>query len=88
MNPSHSVDAKAAALASSFAQRPGPPMPASLYHPAEAGTLATLLSRLPAPVREAGSQVAARYHQLSTTQKVVGGALLFLLGQRLLSGKK
>lgn len=89
MSPFSLAAAKSAPTPTSFpAQRPGPPMPDSLYYPAETGPLARLRGWLPAPVTGLGSQVAASYQKLSTPQKVVGGALLLLLGRHLLRGKK
>ena len=52
-------------------------------------TMTDLLPQLPAPVKEASTKAVARFNQLSTTEKVVGGVLL-VLGVRYLlrSGKK
>ena len=50
--------------------------------------LADLLDRLPMPVKKAGGRVMARYYQLSTTQKVVGGVLLLLAVRRLTRTKR
>lgn len=49
--------------------------------------LADLLGRLPMPVKKAGGRIMARYQQLSTTQKVVGGMLLVLAVRRLARGR-
>lgn len=40
------------------------------------GNMGSLLGQLPASLKGAGTQISTRYQRLSTTQKVVGGALL------------
>ncbi|WP_426058435.1 PA2169 family four-helix-bundle protein [Hymenobacter sp. B1770] len=48
--------------------------------------LKTTLSEVPAPLKHLASQAGSRWRQLSTTQKVLGGALLAAGGWYLLSG--
>lgn len=50
--------------------------------------LTDLLDKLPESVKESASQATARFNKLSTTQKVIGGALLVLLVRRLTRGDK
>lgn len=49
------------------------------------GNLPDLLGRLPTSAKDLGNKAAASFNRLSTTQKVVGGALLFF-GVRALTG--
>lgn len=50
------------------------------------GNLGERLGQLSPAVKHLGDDLTARYHKLSTTQKVVGGALLFLGVRQLLRG--
>ena len=42
------------------------------------GSVVGLLGQLPQPVKDAGGRIVARFQKLSSTQKIVGGALLVL----------
>lgn len=74
--------------------QPGPlpaspaPLLGKLKRQFDNSPLADLLAQLPTPIKKAGSRVAARYQQLSTTQKVVGGVLLLLAVRRLTRSSK
>jgi uncharacterized protein (TIGR02284 family) len=50
------------------------------------GSVGELLGRLSPALQDAGNRLTARYHKLSTTQKVVGGIVLFWGVSRLLGG--
>ena len=52
------------------------------------GTMADLIEKVPASLKEASEKTVSGFNQLSTTQKVVGGALLALALTYLVAPKK
>lgn len=50
------------------------------------GSVGEMLGRLSPALHNAGNRLTARYHKLSTTEKVVGGVVLFWGVSRLLGG--